>query len=131
MGSCSKTWRFLHGEMPRKGSLVAEVSSELLGSELTWLIPIIASSLHPMMSLVPVHQSRIDSLSHLTAKGEVDVMECLGFVFLMLLFMQVRETCLMMEGKLGEGLYSLKMPNPHAEGSEQVCTILSAESSQG
>lgn len=131
MASCRKTRRFLQGERPRKGSLVAEVSSELVGSELMWLIPIIASSPYPVMSLVPVHQSHIDSVSYLPAKGEVDVMEHLVFVFLMLLFMQVREIRLMMEGKFGEGLCSLKMFNPQAEGSGQTCTILSAESSQG
>lgn len=129
MGSCSKTRRFLQAERPRKGSLVAEVSSELVGSELMWLIPIIASSPHRMMSLVPVHQSCTDSLSHLPAKGEVDVTEHLVFVFLMLLFMQVREICLMMEGKFGEGLRSLKMFNPQAEGFGQMRVILSAESS--
>lgn len=117
MESCSKTRRFLHRERPRKGSLVVEVSSELVGSELTWLIPIVASFPHPMMNLVPTHQLGIDSLSHLPAKGEVDVMEYLVFVFLMFLFMQVREACLRMEGKFGEDLRSLKRFNPQAEGS--------------
>lgn len=117
MESCSKTRRFLQRGRPRKGSLVAEVSSELVGSELTWLIPIVASFPHPMMSLVPTHQLGIDSLSHLPAKGEVDVMEHLVFVFLRFLFMQVREACLRMEGKFGEGFCSLKMFSPQAEGS--------------
>ena len=128
-GIMQQNKEIFQGERPTKGSLVAEISSELVGSELTWLIPIIASSPHPVMSLVPMHQSRIDSLSHLPAKGEVDVMEHPVFVFLMLLFMQVREICLMMEEKFGEGLCSLNMFNPQAEGSGQMCMSLSAESS--
>lgn len=107
---------------------MAEVSSQLVGCELMWLIRIIASSPYPMLSLIPVHQSCIDSLSLLPAKGEVD-MEHLRFVFRLLLFMQVREICLMMERKLVEGLRSLKMFNPQAEGFGQMCMILSAESS--
>lgn len=58
----------------------------------------------------------------------MDVMEHLIFVFLMLLFMQVREIYLVMEGKFGEGLHSLKMLNPQAEVSGQMWLILSAES---
>lgn len=78
-----------------------------------------------------MHQSHTDSFSHLPAKGEVDATEHFVFVFLMLLFMQVREICLMMEGKFGKGFHSLKMLNPQAEGSGQMCVILSAESSLG
>lgn len=33
----------------------------------------------------------------------------------------------MIEGKFGEDLRSLKMFNPQAEGSGQMCLILSAE----
>lgn len=83
------------------------------------------------MSIVPVHHSRTYSLSHFPAMGGVDITEHLGFVFLMFLFMQIREICLMMEGKFGKGFHSLKMLNPQAEGSGQMCVILSAESSSG
>lgn len=76
-----------------------------------------------------VRTFRWDSLSHLPPKGEVDAMEHLVFVFLVLLFMQVREICLKIEGKFGEGLRSLKMFNPQAEGFGQMCSILSAETS--
>lgn len=62
----------------------------LVGNELLWVMPVTASSLHHTVSLVPAHQSLINSLSHLPAKGEMDVMEHLVSVFLMLLFMQVK-----------------------------------------
>lgn len=58
----------------------------------------------------------------------MDVTEHFIFVFLMLLLMQLRGMPLVMEGKFGEGLHSLKMLNPQAEVSGQMWMILSAES---
>lgn len=86
-GIVQQNKEILQGERPRKQSLGAEVSSELVWSE---LIPITTSCPHWVKSLVPVHRSHADALSHLSAKRGMDVMEHLGFVFLMLLFMQVR-----------------------------------------
>lgn len=62
----------------------------LVGNELLRVMPVTANSLHHTVSLVPAHQLLSNSLSHLPAKGEMDVMEHLVSVFLMLLFMQVK-----------------------------------------
>lgn len=62
----------------------------LVGNELMWVMLITASPLNHTVILVSIHQLHIDSLSHLPAKGEVDVMEYHVSVFLMLLFMQVK-----------------------------------------
>lgn len=62
----------------------------LVGNELMWVMLITASPLNHTVILVSIHQLHIDSLSHIPAKGEVDVMEYHVSVFLMLLFMQVK-----------------------------------------
>lgn len=95
-----------------------------MGNELMWIMLITARSLH-QVSLVPIHQLLTDSLSHLPAKGEVDVME--HRVSDVIVY--ASQIYHVMEGRFGESLRSLMVFNLQAEGSGQMCVILSAESS--